>query len=125
MTNPSRISYLLLAATLVLVAWLHLGGLLLAVFFSIFVLNKLYFTRNKTLAVGLFLIVIVGITYGATHFTKAAVIALPKIADSSIPSVLTWAEAHHIELPFTDYASLKELALDNVKEQVHSLSNLA
>ncbi|MDB6125082.1 MAG: hypothetical protein JWQ71_4075 [Pedosphaera sp.] len=125
MTNPNRLSYLILAMTIVLVAWLHLGALLLAVLFSIFVLNKLYFTKSKPLAVALFLIVIVGVSYGAGHFTRAAVFALPRIADSSIPSVLSWAEAHHIELPFTDYASLKELAMDNVKEQVHSLSNLA
>lgn len=125
MTKTTRISFILVAVMLVLVGWLHLATPLLAVLFSTFALHKLQFTRSKGLAVVLFLVVIAVLSYGAGHFIKAAVVALPKIADMSIPTVLAWAEKRKIELPFTDYASLKVVALDTVKAQAHYLGNFA
>lgn len=125
MTTPTRISYAILALTLVLAGWLHFAAPLLAVLFSVFVLNKLLFVRNKWLAIALFVLVIAGISYAAVHFIRASVVALPKIAETSIPSVLEWAEARGIQLPFADYPSLKELALETVKEQGRSLSLFA
>jgi predicted PurR-regulated permease PerM len=125
MSSPTRFSYGLLIATLLLANWLHLAVPLLAVLFSLFILNKLHFTRYKWLTVLVFVIVLAGILYTAGHFTKAAVVALPKIAENSIPSILAWAQAHNIELPFTDYESLKTEAMDTVKEQAHYVGNFA
>jgi predicted PurR-regulated permease PerM len=45
-------------------------------------------------------------------------VALPTIADESIPVVLGYAEKQGLELPFVDYKSLKELLLGMVKEQL-------
>jgi predicted PurR-regulated permease PerM len=125
MTKSTRISYVFIALTLVLVAWLQLATPLLAVMFSLFVLNKMNFARSKWLAVSLFVVVIFSITYAAGHFLKAAVIALPKIADTSIPSIIGWAQSQGVELPFTDYDSLKTVTIDTVKEQVHYVRNAA
>ena len=89
MTKPAQFSYAALAATLVLVGFLHLGGPLLALLFSYFVLTKLgRFIRNKWLTLALFIVVVAAITYTAGAFTRAAITALPKIADNSIPAAL-------------------------------------
>ena len=87
MSTPTRVSYGVLIATLIAAAWLHLGALLLASFFSYFALCKLHAaTKRKWLSLILFLICLVGIAYAAGYFTRAAWRALPEIADSSIPS---------------------------------------
>jgi predicted PurR-regulated permease PerM len=54
-----------------------------------------------------------------------AVRVLPDVAEQAIPSVIQWAKQHQIELPFTDYDSLKDLALDTVRNQVHNLAGVA
>jgi len=123
--TPVRISYAIIILMLLLVGWLHLATPLLSVLFSIFVLDKLHFTRSKLPAVVLFIIVVSGIMYATGHFINGAVIALPKIADDTIPSVIAWAQARGVELPFTDFDSLKALGVDTVKEQVHYLRNFA
>src|SRR4030095_3577800 len=117
MARPARVSFAFIAATLLLVGWLRLATPLLAVLFSFFFLQKLQFTRNKWLAVGLFAIVLLAIAYGLAHFINHAIEAIPKIADDTIPKVIAWAENNNIELPFTDYQSLREFAIETVKEQ--------
>lgn len=126
MTKPARFSFAVLAATLVLVGFLHLGGPLLALLFSYFALTKLgEFIRNKWLTFGVFLLIVAGLAYASVHFIGAAITALPKIAENSIPSATAWAQAREIELPFTDFESLKNVAMDALKEQVHYLRNFA
>ena len=109
MTKPARFSFAVLAATLVLVGFLHLGGPLLALLFSYFVLTKLGgFIRNKWLTLALFILSWSRpLPTRPGHFTRAAITALPKIADNSIPAAIAWAEAREIELPFTDFEGLK------------------
>jgi predicted PurR-regulated permease PerM len=53
------------------------------------------------------------------------VLTLPHIAEKAIPLVLQWAQQHHIELPFSDYDSLKEVAMDTVKGQAQGLARFA
>ena len=126
MTKPAQFSYAALAATLVLIGMLHLGAPLLALLFSYFVLKNLgRFIRNKWLTLALFILVLAGISYTAGHFIRAAVAALPKIADNSIPAASAWAEAREIHLPFTDFESLKTMATDAIKEEAGYLGNVA
>src|ERR1700682_4441687 len=126
MTKPARFSYAVLAATLVLMGLLHLGAPLLALLFSYFVLTKLGgFIRNKWLALAVFILILAGISYTAGHFVRAAISALPKIADNSIPAASAWAEAREIHLPFTDFESLKTMARDALTEEAHYLGNVA
>jgi predicted PurR-regulated permease PerM len=126
MTNPARFSYAVLAATLILAGLLHLGAPLLALLFSYFVLTKLgRFIHNKWLALALFIIVVAAITYTAGHFIRAAIAALPKIADNAIPSATAWAQARDLQLPFTDFEGLKATAMTAIKEEAHYLGNVA
>jgi predicted PurR-regulated permease PerM len=111
--------------TILIVGWLHLATPLLTTLFAYFVLSKLSFGgKGKWLPVSLFVIVVIGIAYGLAHFTNQALKALPKIAETTIPSVLAWAEQRDIDLPFTDFQSLKEMAMDTVKE-VKNIGNVA
>ncbi len=125
MSKTARISFAFLAAALLLTAWMNLGALLLTILFSLFVLDKLHFTKRRWVAVALFLILILGVSYGAGRFINATVRALPQIAERSIPSIISAAERWNIELPFTDFQSLKATALETVKEQEHYLRNFA
>jgi predicted PurR-regulated permease PerM len=59
------------------------------------------------------------------HFVNVTVREMPEIANNSIPSVITWAKQQGMELPFTDYDSLKDLALDSVKGQARNWSSFA
>ena len=125
MTKQARISYWFILATIVVVGWLHLATPLLAALFSYFVLNRLRFgTKGKWLPVSLFVIVIAGVAYGLTHFANQALVAFPKIAQTTIPSIIAWAEQRGIELPFTDWQSLKATAMDTVK-QAQYVANFA
>jgi predicted PurR-regulated permease PerM len=126
MRTAVRISYGVLALTLVLAGVLHLSVPLLVVLFSYFALRKLLgLTKNKWLALLLFLLIVAGLAAAAVHFTRAALAALPEVAETSIPSASAWAEARKIELPFTDFESLKALVLDTLKEEAHYLRNVA
>jgi predicted PurR-regulated permease PerM len=126
MTNHARLSYAVLAATLILVGFLQLGAPLLALLFSYFVLTKLSrFIPNKWITLAVFILLVGAITYTAGHFIRSAITALPKIADNSIPSALTWAEAHNLQLPFTDFEGLKARTMTAVKEEAHYLGNVA
>ncbi|MGB8804695.1 MAG: hypothetical protein WCC93_07200, partial [Chthoniobacterales bacterium] len=104
MITPTRLSYVVLAATIILAGLLHLGVPLLVVLFAYFALRQLYFlTRRKWLALILFGVVVAGIAAAAIFLTRAAVLALPDVADTSIPSASAWAQKRQIELPFTDF----------------------
>ena len=125
--RPTRFSYLFMVATLVLVGGFRLATPLLVAFFAFLALTKLHFVKRggKTLAIVLFLILVSAIAYGLGHFINDTVRALPEIADKAIPSVIQSAREYQIELPFTDYDSLKDLAFDTVKSQVNYLGNVA
>ncbi|HEY2123946.1 MAG TPA: hypothetical protein VGG94_00670, partial [Chthoniobacterales bacterium] len=126
MTTPARISYAILAVTLLLAGFLHLGSPLLAVLFSYFTLRQLLLlTKAKWLALILFVLLVAGISYAGVRFTRAAVIAVPDIAENSIPSASAWAQARQIELPFTDFESLRAVVIDTLKEQAQYVQNVA
>lgn len=126
MNTPTKISYGVVVATLVIAAWLHLGPLVLAAFFAYFALRRLQAATNrKWLSFILFLIGLVGIAYGAGYFVRAAWRALPEMAETSIPSATAWAEKRNIELPFTDFETLKTFVIDQLKDEIHYLNNVA
>ena len=110
MSKSARISYVMIAVLLVLIGGLHMATLLLTVLFGYFALNFLSFGRSKLLGIAFYLIVVASIGYGFIFFSRQAYIALPEIAEKTIPAVVGYAEKRGIELPFTDYASLKTVA---------------
>jgi predicted PurR-regulated permease PerM len=126
MTTPARISYGVLVLMLVLAGVLHLGAPLLAVLFSYFALRQLLLlTKIKWIALFVFVLVVVGIAFCAVYFTRAALAALPELADHSIPSASAWAQARQIELPFTDFETLKALIIDTAKQEAQNLRDVA
>src|SRR5438552_2105642 len=126
MLTPRRISYAVLVFMLVLAGGLHLGPPLLAILFSYFALSKLLaLTKNKWIALILFLVVVAGIACGAGFFTRTAIRELPEVADSSLPSASAWAQARQIELPFTDFDSLKAFVIGAFKEETNYLKDVA
>jgi predicted PurR-regulated permease PerM len=126
MTTPARLSYGVLALTLVLAGVLHLGVPLLVILFSYLALRQLYFlTKRKWLALALFILVVLGIAAAAVYFTRAAILALPDVADTSIPSASAWAQRRQIELPFTDFESLRAVVIDTLQQEAHYLRNVA
>ena len=125
LTKSARISYLFIFLLLVGTAWMHLGLALIAVMLSFFTLEKLHFVKAKSAAIAIFAVLVLGVFYGAAHFIHQAFIALPKIAETSIPSVIRFAEERGWELPFTDSESLKAMALDEAKDQIAVFGRLA
>jgi predicted PurR-regulated permease PerM len=127
MTTSARISYVIMVVLLVLIGWLHMATLVLTALFGYFALNFLSFGRSKALGVVLYVIGVVAIGYGMFYFSSQVykTRALPEIAEKTIPAVVNFAEKQGIELPFTDYASLKTLAVGEVKERVGNLGRYA
>jgi predicted PurR-regulated permease PerM len=50
---------------------------------------------------------------------------MPDIAEKTIPAVVNYAERRGLELPFTDYASLRTVTLQKVKERLANLGRYA
>src|SRR5919197_2888231 len=126
MITPTRVSYAVLAATIILAGFLHLGVPLLVVLFSYFALRQFYFfTRRKWLALALFVLVVAGIATAAVCLTRMAILALPDVADTSIPSASAWAQKRQIELPFTDFESLRQVVMETLGQEAHYLRNVA
>lgn len=126
MITPTRLSYGILVLIIILAGVLHLAIPLLVVLFSYFALRQLYYvTKRKWLSLILFSIVVAGFTAAAVYFTRAAIHALPEVADTSIPSASAWAEKRQIELPFWDFESLRKVVIDTFKQEAHYLQNVA
>src|SRR5436189_4526180 len=126
MITPRRVSYAVLAATIILAGILHLSVPLLVVLFSYFALRQLYsLTRRKLLALTLFIIAVVGIGAAGIYFTRAAILALPDVADNAIPSVNTWGQKRQIELRFSDFETLRQVVVGALGEEANYLRNVA
>jgi predicted PurR-regulated permease PerM len=126
MITPTRLSYAVLAVTIILAALFHLGVPLLVLLFSYFALRQLYFlTRRKWMALALFVVVVAGIAAAGVYFTRAAILAVPDVADTSIPSASAWAQKRQIELPFWDFESLRQVVVNTLGQQAHYLRNVA
>jgi len=126
MTKQARWSFFVLAITLVLIGLLQLGVPFLALLFSYFVLSKLgRYIPNKWVTLAIFILIWVAIGFTAGHFIRAAINALPKIADTSVPSAIAWAEEHNFNLPFEDFEGLKATAMTTLKDQAKYLGDFA
>jgi predicted PurR-regulated permease PerM len=126
MSRLARYSYIFVVLMLVLIGWLHLATPLLAVLLAYFALNKLDFTRFKWVAVVTFVVLLAGVFYGFVEFVKQAFVALPAMAEVTIPKVVEYARTQYgVELPFEDVNSLKALIVEGVRAQLKYLGNFA
>ncbi len=129
--RPLQIRYLgywLVFLMLVMAGWLNLATPLLAVLFSFFTLTKLRWGRNKVIPACVFIVLVLGISYGFGYVIKEAVDALPKVFEESFPKVVDYAKSHGIHLPEDDKAALQELKAATVtymKAQLGYLGNFA
>jgi predicted PurR-regulated permease PerM len=123
----ARFSFGFMVSLFLLMVLLHLALPLLGALFTYLALDRLNFFRRggKWLAVGVFVILFFGAAYALGHFVHETVRALPEIADKAIPSIIDTAQQHGIQLPFSDYDSLKEFAFDTVKGEVSYLGSFA
>lgn len=121
LTKQARISYVMMAVLLLLISVLHLATLVLTALFGYFALRTLSFGRSKMLALTLYLVLLTAIGYGLFYFSRQAVVAFPAIAEKTIPAVVDYAQKNNIELPFTDYESLKSLAVEEIKERFSNI----
>ena len=123
----ARYSYLFMLGLGILVVWFRLATPLLAGLFAYLALTRLEPARRggKAVAIIIFLIALGGIAYALGYFVNQTIRALPEIGDKAIPAIIEWAKQYGIELPFTDYDSLKDLAFDTLKSEVRFLSSFA
>jgi predicted PurR-regulated permease PerM len=123
----TRFSYLFMLGLLVAVVGLRLATPLLAALFAYLALRRLEWNGRggRWMAVAVLLILLSAMAYAAGHFVRQTVRSLPEIADKAIPSILTWAKEHNLELPFSDYDSLKNFAIETVKGEARYLSSFA
>jgi predicted PurR-regulated permease PerM len=110
---------------MLLVAWLHLGTFLLTALFAYLALQLFAFSRSKALSVTLYLVAVIIVGVGLLYFAGLAFRTFPRVADLAIPAMVEFAEKHGIDLPFTDYASLKISALSEAKEGLTTLGRYA
>jgi predicted PurR-regulated permease PerM len=112
MNEHARISYAIVLVLAVLTVGLHLGTFLLTSLFGYLILQLFCFRGSKALSLALFLVAVAVVGAGLVYFSSFAYRTLPRIAEISIPAMAEFAEKNGIDLPFTDYASLKSTALD-------------
>lgn len=125
MTHPARISYLLFAVLLGLLAWLHLGLFLLTALFGYLALQLFTIRQRKAISALLYLLAVMGIGAGLLYFAGVAYRTFPGIAEKSIPAMAEFAESKGINLPFSDYASLKSAGLDWAQEGIATIGRYA
>lgn len=125
MTKQVRISYAFMFILLILVGWLSMATLLLTTLFSYLSLRVLSLGRSKTLGVTLFLLLATTAAIGLIFFAKQAYVTFPIIADNTIPAIVDYANKNGIELPFTDYPSLKAVLIQEGREQFARIGGIA
>jgi predicted PurR-regulated permease PerM len=125
MSRVTRFSYFFIIAVILLAGITHLATPLIAVLFAYFILRQLHFVRGKWFSIAFFLIIVFGILYGAGFLIRQAIIALPKIAAESIPPMITYAQNHGIDLPFSDLESLKSATVDVIQDEFLFVGNFA
>lgn len=125
MTQAQKISYALMLVALALVGWLHMATLLITTLFCYFALDKFTIRGNKPLALVFFFVVLALVAAGLYFFAKNASVAIPKLADTTIPVIVEFAEKHKVELPFTDLQSLRQLAMEEVKIRMAAIPRYA
>lgn len=105
--------------------WLQLGTLLITVLFAYFLLDKLTIFKSRWVTIMVFTTLVIIVCWGLTYFIAQAIRTLPKIVTTSIPIVFQHAKEYGIELPFWDWDSLKDFALEGVKGQLLFIGNFA
>ena len=116
MSQTARISYGIVVVLFILIAALHLGTFLLTALLGYLALQAFAIRGSKPMSVALYLVAVAVIGAGLIYFSNLAYRTLPRIAEISIPAMVAFAEKNGIDLPFTDYESLKSTALEQARD---------
>lgn len=124
---PTRFSFGFMLIGILLAGWLHLSVPIIAALFSYLALKKLHVkpTWTRWCAVSVFTLLLIAGLWALVHFANRTLKALPEIAGKAIPTVIETAKKYEIELPFTDYDSLREVAVETATSQVKYLGSYA
>ena len=91
MIDPVKISFVFMAATMVMLGVLDMATPLLAVFFSYFALTKLRLGGKKWVGIVLFLLLASGILFALLFFLNRSRVALPDVTNKLIPTLVEHA----------------------------------
>lgn len=125
MSKPARFSFLLISVMLVLVAWLSMATPLITILFAYVVLDKLHVTKKKWLTVSLFAVLVSAALYLFGHFIREAWVALPEIAEESLPRIAAYTKEQGLHLPFEDLDTLKTVGAEAIKDHFGLVGNFA
>ncbi len=122
MPRPVVISYAVFGALMVVVAALGLGTPFVAALFCYLALRKFAFGERRWISITLFFIFVAGVFACFVIFFKRGLVVFPEIVETAVPRVLSFAQDHGIELPFTDMESLRAVAMDSLRDTFGQLS---
>jgi predicted PurR-regulated permease PerM len=125
MTPEKRSSYIFVFLTIVLVGFFKLGTPLITIFFAYFLLKKLDVLKKKWLTMLVFCAFVSILCVGLVYFLDQAVKTLPKVISTAVPAFIEFAQKHNLELPFTDWDSLKLFAMDGIKGELRAVGTFA
>jgi predicted PurR-regulated permease PerM len=123
--NLKFLGYWLILLILLLAGWLELATPLLTVLFGYLILSMFTFTRSRIVPVILFTVLVLGLFYLFASFLRQAVVALPEIADQSIPGIYRFAQEQGIQLPFDDAHSLRTVTLEFLRHKLGEVGKFA
>ena len=122
-SRPQRISYIFMLVVLLLVGWLHMATLLLTTLFGYLALRTFSLGRSRVLAVTLFSVMVVGVSFGVLHFGKKAYLTVPNIVDNTLPILDDIAHRFELDIPFDNYKELIEFLKKESIGQYPSMEN--
>ncbi len=125
LSRPERLSFVLMAVMLLLVGFLHMATLLLTGLFCYLALRAFSLGHSKLLGLVLFTLLMSALCGGMFYFVQQAYITFPRLAEETIPAVTAYAKQQGLELPFTDYAGLKSLAMEELADRFGSVGGYA
>jgi predicted PurR-regulated permease PerM len=115
-SSPTRLSYFLIAAVLLLTGLLRMAPLLVAAFFAYLALELIQGrrVRGRWFTVAVFGVFASGILFGLWLFLSRTLLDLPQIVDEAFPVIQRLADRYEVELPFRDYESFRGAILESM-----------
>ena len=111
LSAPARFSCFFMLGAVVLIGALRLAGPLVVALFTFLALSQLLLPIHggKFLSLATVLILLAALFYGLGFFIHSLIQAFPEIGGKAVPAIIAWAKEYGIQLPITDYDSLKTL----------------
>lgn len=118
MKTAEKISYLFIAAIMLVIIIFHLAHVLLAGLFAFMLMEFFYRAVKKmripelsarTTSTMIFLLVVFVVIFVLAKFFKQTLQTVPGIVEGALPQISAMAQRYGVELPFTSFYELREL----------------